>query len=543
MSELFWSVDSLVIRNNTIFGFGWIFHASYEIKHVRFKLNFSGEVDTPSIYIAAELGKPRSDVKSTFDNQINALNSGYVISGGFMKGITISSISLICCLEDDQIFELDVPNTSFIVYDSKEEPVIKIFSLRKTYFLFKRIALLIVTAKFKILFEKIITNLKKRPKGNLYFSTDLVAQLSGRDKENVCLVIDHDLGGGANLYRESLVDFMVKEGRSVLILTYQLSILSYILIIRNSKQNIQYLLPDRDFVLRAVKNISVTEIIYNNAVSFSSPEELPQFIVALKNITSSRLKVLIHDFYLVCPSHFLLDHEGKYCGIPEMKICSGCLPKNEQVFTALFFSRDIYKWRSLWGSLLANANEIITFSNNSSQILLQAYPKIHKDRVSMVPHVVNHLPKFLPKIINIKSISIGVVGQIGFHKGSLVIKALSEEIIRRGLDVKITVIGMIDSRCNPAVVTQTGSYKHEDLPSLIERSGANVMFFPSIWPETFSYVVQELMDLNLPIASFNFGAPAERLTAYPKGLVLDSMDPCAVLDKLISFHHNTYLAN
>jgi glycosyltransferase involved in cell wall biosynthesis len=543
MSELFFSVDSLVIRNNVLFGFGWVFHTRYKIKQLRFKLNFFEEVDAPSIYIAAELGKPRSDVKSIFDNQLNALNSGYVISGAFSTGVTINSISLICLLEDDQILELAVPNSSFIQYTSAKELVVKKFSFRKIYFLFKRVAILIVTAKFTILFEKIRSKIKKRPKSHLYSPTDLVAQLSERDRKNICLIIDHDLGGGANLYREILVDSMVKNGRSVLILSYQLSLLSYILIIRNSKDNDIFSIYDKNFILEAVEDLSITDIIYNNAVSFSSPEELPTFLVTLKNITSARLKVLVHDFYLVCPSHFLLDHESKHCYVPEMSVCSGCLPKNEQVFTSLFFSRDIFKWRSLWGSLLANADEIITFSNNSSQLILKAYPKIHKDKISIVPHIVNYLPSLLPKITNTKNLCIGVVGHIGFHKGSLIIKAISQEISRRGIDLKIAVIGIIDSTCNPSVVTQTGSYKHQDLPSLIERSGANVMFFPSIWPETFSYVVQELMNLNLPIASFNLGAPAERLAFYSKGLVLDSMDPVRVLDELISFHRKTYLSN
>lgn len=38
--------------------------------------------------------------------------------------------------------------------------------------------------------------------------------------------------------------------------------------------------------------------------------------------------------------------------------------------------------------------------------------------------------------------------------------------------------------------------------------------------------------MSLPVASFNFGAPAERLETYQKGLVLDSMDPATVLDDL-----------
>ncbi|MCA3161486.1 MAG: glycosyltransferase, partial [Burkholderiales bacterium] len=130
-----------------------------------------------------------------------------------------------------------------------------------------------------------------------------------------------------------------------------------------------------------------------------------------------------------------------------------------------------------------------------------------------------------------------------FHKGSLFIQSLAREIGRHHADVKIVVIGTIEATSDPLVVTQTGPYRHDDLTGLIEKSGANVFLFPSIWPETFSYVVEEMMTMSLPVASFNLGAPAERLENYQKGLLLNSTDPATVLDDLISFHRKSYLAN
>ncbi len=49
--------------------------------------------------------------------------------------------------------------------------------------------------------------------------------------------------------------------------------------------------------------------------------------------------------------------------------------------------------------------------------------------------------------------------------------------------------------------------------------------------------------MDLPVASFNFGAPAERMISYPKGLILASMDAAHVLDELILFHSKIYLAH
>lgn len=543
MSEVFWSVDSLVVKDNAVFGFGWIFHADHEIKGLRFRLNFSGADNSLPAYITADAGKPREDVERAFSNEPNALNSGYVVFGAFPEGAKISAIDIVCSLADGSILELVVPTSSVIQFTSANESESSRLILRQFYIFFKRGLHLIRAGKFTSLFEKVRRYLKGRPKSHLHKPAELAALLRDGERQDMCLIIDHDLGGGANHYRDRLVNSIVEDGRSVVILTFHVATLSHVLILRNRRVSLRFSIPDKAYILKAVKNLCVTEIIYNTAVSFAKPEEIPQLLINIKEVTSARLKVLVHDFFIACPSHFLIDHEGKHCHVPHVSACSSCLLKNQQGFATLYIARDMPKWRSIWGSMLVIADEIVTFSNNSSQLLLKAYPQIDKAKILVSPHKVDYLSGPLPKIANTYSLRIGVVGQIGFHKGSLFIQALAQEIKRRGADVNVVVIGTIEAMCEPLVVTQTGSYKHDDLPGLIEKTGANVFLFPSIWPETFSYVVQELVSMNLPVASFNFGAPAERLAAYPKGLVLDSMDPGPVLDDLISFHRKTYLTN
>jgi hypothetical protein len=90
------------------------------------------------------------------------------------------------------------------------------------------------------------------------------------------------------------------------------------------------------------------------------------------------------------------------------------------------------------------------------------------------------------------------------------------------------------------VVRQTGHYQPQELRKLIVNSGANIMLMPSIWPETFSYVTEELIQLDLPLACFDLGAPGERVMRYPKGHLLTSMDAATVLRELRSFYNNTY---
>ena len=104
------------------------------------------------------------------------------------------------------------------------------------------------------------------------------------------------------------------------------------------------------------------------------------------------------------------------------------------------------------------------------------------------------------------------------------------------------MIGSIETSCDPDVVSETGPYQHEKLAELIESARVNIMLFPSIWPETFSFVVQELIELGMSVACFDMGAPAERLRNYDKGMVLESTSASAVLDGLILFHRRMYLA-
>lgn len=543
MSEVFWSVDSLIIKDNTIVGFGWIFHTRCEIATIRFRLSFSGSDECLAEYIPVDACKPRDDVKHAFENQPHALNSGYVVYGAYPVGAQIRSIDLVCSLSDGSILELSVPSSSVIQFGCANKSESSRLMLRQFYVFFKRGVHLVRSGKFTSLFEKVRRYLKARPKGNLRKPEDLAALLREGERKNLYLIVDHDLGGGANHYRERLVDSIIRDGRSVVIVTYHVATLSHVLILRNSRVNLRFSVPDKKFILKAVKRLPVTDIIYNTAVSFAKPEEIPYLLIDIKKSTSARLRVLVHDFFLVCPSHFLIDHEGKHCHVPHVSVCSRCLPKNQQGFTTLFLDRDMPKWRSIWGAMLSIADEIVTFSHNSSTLLLKAYPHIEKGKISVSPHEVTHMSGQLPKITNTDSLRIGVVGQIGFHKGSLFIQSLAREIRRRNADVKIVVIGVIEAVCDPLVVTQTGPYQHDELTGLIEKSGANVFLFPSIWPETFSYVVHELMTMRLPVAAFNLGAPAERLERYQKGLVLDSMDPVAVLDDLISFHHKCYLTN
>jgi glycosyltransferase involved in cell wall biosynthesis len=117
-----------------------------------------------------------------------------------------------------------------------------------------------------------------------------------------------------------------------------------------------------------------------------------------------------------------------------------------------------------------------------------------------------------------------------------VLRDLSEEILHRGTEIPITVIGTVDAEYQIPSVRETGHYTTDRLAHLIELSGANLFLFPSILPETFSYVIAELIALDVPVICFDFGAPAERISKYHLGQVIPFSNPSILLDELLSFH-------
>ena len=48
----------------------------------------------------------------------------------------------------------------------------------------------------------------------------------------------------------------------------------------------------------------------------------------------------------------------------------------------------------------------------------------------------------------------------------------------------------------------------------------NVFWFPSICPETFSFVLHEMKAMGLPILAYDVGAQADTLATHPTGRIM-----------------------
>lgn len=540
MQKLHFSVDSLVVRAGTYFGFGWIFHEDMEIQEVNIEVVLgNGEKRV----IAAQHNKFRKDVAKLFPKSGHALYSGYIILGNCGSDTGLDTTFSLCgVLADNTVFKFAIPE-SCVTGVGSQDLIEGRKCARQWSFALERLWSIIKNCEVKKLYNKAKQHIEKNTAPYLTMAKDIQKKLSPQDQNNIILVIDHSLGGGANYYREQLVHDKINAGNSVVILSYDISTLSLVVKLQGRNVDRSFKVASYDVFIDIAMCLNFKEIIYNTGVSFDCAEKIPQIIDTLHNHSRSRVTILVHDFFMVCPSYTLLDDLDTFCGIPNIDRCVACLQRNRQGFISLFQSRDIQQWRTLWSKVISLADEVRFFSHDSLAILKKAYRTIDFSNAVVKPHKVDYICSGPIHPSTPAILKIGVVGHIGFHKGSKLVQQLAKLIKKRNLDIKIVIIGSIEAFCESSVVSLTDSYTREQLPKIIIDSGVNVMLFPSIWPETFSYVTQELIEMDMPIACFDLGAPAERLANYKKGHVIKSMAPEIVLEELISFQKRMYSQN
>jgi glycosyltransferase involved in cell wall biosynthesis len=160
---------------------------------------------------------------------------------------------------------------------------------------------------------------------------------------------------------------------------------------------------------------------------------------------------------------------------------------------------------------------------------------LHSSQVIIHPHTLSVNFTRKPRLDFTQGLHIGVVGAIGYAKGSEIVIEMAKLMQQDMPDATLTVIGSLQNAPSLKNLIITGPYKIHELPFLIEKYGINLCFISSIWPETFSYVTSELMQLDMPLCCFNLGAPAERIQNYNSGYVITEVDPVIALREIRSF--------
>lgn len=329
-----------------------------------------------------------------------------------------------------------------------------------------------------------------------------------RQRGAVPIYVAHDLGGGAEHYlRDRLTGDLVKNTAAVVL---RVGGLSRWQIELHTSHGITCGETDNTrFMVRLLSLLPVRQIVYSCAVGDRDPISLPEILLSLAQGLDDRIEVLFHDYLPLSPAYTLLGSDGIYHGVP--------MPKDaDPAHTTLRADgtkATLSDWRIAWGKLLDAAHAVTVFSDNSQRIVSTAYPQV-AEKLTVTPHRLLHIvPRTRPGQTRDGIPVIGVLGNIGYHKGIAVLRGLSELLVKNGR-ARLVVIGETDPAYPLARSAQIhGSYRIEDIPTLVAVYGIGCWLIPSIWPETFSYTTHEALATGLPVFSFDLGAQGDAVRA------------------------------
>ncbi len=257
----------------------------------------------------------------------------------------------------------------------------------------------------------------------------------------------------------------------------------------------------------------------------SAMGEILNTLIALKEKLECNLLYLVHDYLSICPRWTLTDKSSYYCDCEYSLLkCAKCLKSDDREYRYKG-GIDIRKWRSYYERFFSVVDEVRTFSKDSRDRMQKVFPIA---RLTIVPHVLVGGSLRKPRMTQ-GGITVGVFGR------PLKIKGV--EMVDQ-LEAYAKNVGRKDVR-----IARITDYARDEMPDIVEREGINVALFSSVCPETFSYVVQELMDMRLPIVCYNLGAPAQRISVYEKGLVIPRMSPDSTLETIDALMRKLRLLN
>lgn len=515
-TDLRFGVDRLVVRGKRVFVWGWITDRERSISDVHLRLRGRGWQRR----LAANFGLIREDVAEALPRNVAARFSGFVVTG-YVPDASVETLSLEATFDDGHCAVFDIGGAADAFTPS-----------RLWHAAWRRLK----ARDFRSLLRRQASNeagvaSADDPEGR----EALVRSL--RTARPVRIIFDHNMGGGANHYRRETIAQWLAASETAILCTYHLATLDYRLhVFVPGEQDREFRASSFLALEPVLQRAPVVEMFVNSPVSFDEPIVFADWVAQMRRRHSAtRVTVAAHDYFAACPSFVLLNADGRYCGIPDVRECEQCLPRHEATYVAFSPPTNIGPWREAWGRCLEAADEVRCFSESTRVLLIRAYPSLTGDRTTVIPHRVDFSPR-RPQVRHAGPLVIGVMGYISAQKGAHIVVGLAERIETAHPDVRVVVLGNLDIPCRAARLTMTGPYRREDLPDLIDAHGINMFLFPSIWPETFSYVVAEMTALELPVVAFDLGAPAERLRSYRLARLCGEVGVEPVLETMLAFH-------
>ncbi|MEM7056123.1 MAG: glycosyltransferase [Pseudomonadota bacterium] len=352
-----------------------------------------------------------------------------------------------------------------------------------------------------------------------------IARLGALASEENVLLITHSLGGGTQQHVQEETDRLTRRGMSVFVLSGG----------SNGDRTARLThadaraMPSLDGL--NIEDDELWDIIAMLRIGQAHIHHMIDFAPTLLDVVSGKLTAagipfdfVAHDYLAICPRINLVDRSGFYCGEPDAAGCQKCLNRRG----GRSGRADISEWRQRYTRFLTQARTIRVPDQDVAKRLRKYLPELGS--IEVRPHEGPILPASRSEVSRTPGpLRVAVIGAIGPTKGFDVILGLQKEVNKNRLPAILSVIGYThnDSAARAVGVVVTGPYVNEEIDDLILTADPDLIWIPSVWPETYSYTLSIALRSGRPVAAFDIGALSTRL----RGVVQGTLIPLAMAKK------------
>lgn len=340
--------------------------------------------------------------------------------------------------------------------------------------------------------------------------TEAILALFARVQRPKILAISHKLGGGAQQHVDELASFYAADAL-FLQLTPEQEGRSVTLSFFDRGQRLQDGLhfdvdAEYDKLVALLRELGVGHVHFHHTMGLH-----PRLWVLGEALGCSH-DLTVHDYYLVNGNPTLTDADAFFVeeSAPDFdQRCAGHYPLPEGLSAA--------DWRANQALLIDAARHVI-FPSADCAARFQRFFEVAHPVTAWHPDYLASQPYPAPtwRHTAARPLRVLVLGAISREKGADVLEAVAEALA--DAPVEMHLLGYAYRALSERVLTH-GPYDNREVYRLVEELQPDVVWYPALWPETYSYTLSVALHLSLPVVVPDLGAFAERVAGRPLSAV------------------------
>lgn len=322
---------------------------------------------------------------------------------------------------------------------------------------------------------------------------------------SIILFVSHDIGGGVPRHIAQLEELLAGKAEVARLLSQPGNCVKL------------SLASDTWYFDQCTQFEALLELLLTLQVSYVHIHHLSGFLAdfwQLPNRLNLTYSLTLHDYSLVNGSTTLGDKEGYFLqdidrqNSPSLaKLPSWC--------------RHLAQWQRMASELIQSAAHVFCPCKFTLEVFRSHFPDAN---YCYCYHLDWELDAPYPAVASAMSggdkLRVAVLGMLSREKGADRLDECAIAVRENGNPIEFVLFGQAYRRLDDSIVT-LGRYKEDELAQLLVAQSIDLVWFPALCAEVYSYTLSHSLRLGLPALAPDIGAFSERLRGRPLSFIFN----------------------